>query len=175
MTRRRPRRTEPLAALAIALGLGACAADPRSGYSLTPSFERGITSVAVTPFDNQTFHTSLTADLATALTRRLQRDTPWRVTASGRAQTVIRGTIREVQIGRLTRDDAGGITQQASVRVLVDFTWTEAVGRRALVERRGLAVAESFTPAAGEPIEVGLSAAADEMASAIVAELRGSW
>ncbi len=160
---------------AAAGALAGCASDPTSGYSFSSSYDARVRRVAVEVFQNQTFHSGLESDLTTAVIRRVQSDTPWDVTGGDTAQTTLTGVIRDVQIGRLTQDTQGGITQQASVRLTVDFTWRSNVTGRELARRSGLAVTESFSPAAGEPLEVGLSAAADEMAGAILEAMRSVW
>ena len=168
------------AALVLAVGLvlawlGACASDPSRGYSFASSFDDRVQSVSVSVFENATFHPGLEADLTQALIRRVQRDTPWRVLGPSTAQTTLSGEITDVQINRITQDSEGGISQQVAVRVRADFVWRSAVTGRVLAERRGVAATETFIPAAGEPIEVGLAAAADEMAGAILEAMRSVW
>lgn len=165
--------------LAVALGLVAasfgCASDPTRGYSFSSSFDARVESIAVNVFQNETFHPGLETDVTGALIRRVQRDTPWNVTSAGTAQTTLSGTIRDVQIRRLTQDTDGGITQQAAVRVVADFEWRSNVTGRVLARQINVAVTESFIPAAGEPLEVGLSAAADELAGVILEAMRSVW
>jgi hypothetical protein len=163
-------------AIAVAsLALVGCSSDPTTGYSFSSSYDDRVQSVAVQVFQNETFHPGLESDLTTAIIRRVQRDTPWDVTSSGSAQTALTGTIRDVQIRRLTQDTGGGITQQAAVRLTVDFTWRSNVTGRELARRTNLVVVESFLPAAGEPLDVGLSSATDEMAGAILEAMRSVW
>lgn len=151
-----------------------CSSDPTKGYSTSSSFDRSVRTIAVTVFENETFHPGVEADLATALIRRVQRDTPWRVTEAATAETTLRGVIRQVEIRRLTQDTAGGITQQAAVRVVADFEWRAGTGR-VLARRVGVSATESFMPAAGEPLEVGLSAAVEELAGVILEAMRSGW
>lgn len=170
------RRIASLAVVvACSLGLAGCSSDPSTGYSFASSYDDRVQSIAVEVFQNNTFHPGLESDLTSALIRRVQLDTPWAVTSSESAQTVLTGTIRDVQIRRLTQDTQGGITQQAAVRLTVDFTWRSNVTGRELARRGNLAVTESFLPAAGEPLDVGLSAAAEEMAAAILEAMRSVW
>lgn len=162
------------AALALA-SMAGCATNPSEGYSFSSSFDERVQSVSVSVFENGTFHPGLESDVAAALIRRIQRDTPWDVTGPGTAQSTITGVIRDVQIRRLSQDTQGGITQQAAVRIVADFEWRSTVTGRVLARRVNLAVTESFIPAAGEPLDVGLSAAADELASAILDAMRSVW
>lgn len=162
-------------ALGFAVVACGCASDPTRGYSFASSYDARVESISVGVFRNETFHPGLEADLAGALIRRVQRDTTWAVTGSDTAQTTLTGTIRDVQIRRLAQDNEGGITQQAAVRVVADFEWRSNVTGRVLARQINVSVTESFIPAAGEPLEVGLSAAADELAGVILEAMRSVW
>ncbi|MFI4882474.1 MAG: LPS assembly lipoprotein LptE [Phycisphaerales bacterium JB064] len=162
-------------ALGLMITLAGCASDPRQGYSFESSYDQRVETISVNVFENETYHPGIEADLTAALIKRVQRDTPWKVVNPASAQTTLTGTIKDVQIRRLTQDSAGGITQQAAVRVLADFEWRSTITGRVLARQINVAVTESFTPAAGEPIEVGLSAATDELAGAILEAMRSVW
>ncbi len=169
------RRCVAVLALGVtALGVG-CASDPSQGYSFATSYDQRVRSISVSVFENETFHPGIEADLGAALIRRVQRDTPWRVLNPSTAQTVLEGSITDLQINRVTQDTDGGISQQVALRMRADFVWRSAVTGRVLAERRGLAITETFIPAAGEPIELGLSAATEEMADAILEAMRSVW
>lgn len=161
--------------LGLALVASGCASDPTQGYSFSSSYDERVRSVAIHVFQNETFHPGLESDVTAALIRRVQRDTPWDVTGADTAQTTVTGTIRDVQIRRLSQDNDGGITQQAAVRVVAEFEWRSNVTGRILARQINVAVTESFIPAAGEPLEVGLSAAADELAGVILEAMRSVW
>jgi len=162
-------------ALGLALAASSCATDPSQGYSFSSSYGERVRSISVSVFRNETFHLGLETDVTGALIRRVQRDTPWNITGADTAQTTVTGTIRDVQIRRLSQDNEGGITQQAAVRVVADFEWQSNVTGRVLARQINVAVTESFIPAAGEPLEVGLSAAADELAGVILEAMRSVW
>jgi hypothetical protein len=164
-----------LLAGALALVLAGCASDPSRGYSFSSSYDDRVGSIAVNVFQNETFHPGLETDVTGALIRRVQRDTPWMVTGADTAQTVLTGTIRDVQIRRLTQDTEGGISQQVAVRVVADFEWRSTVTGRVLARQINVSATESFIPAAGEPLEVGLSAAAEELAGVILESMRSVW
>ncbi len=161
--------------LAFAAISAGCASDPTQGYSFSSSYDDRVSSIAVNVFLNETFHPGLESDVTGALIRRVQRDTPWMVTGADTAQTILTGTIRDVQIRRLAQDSEGGISQQVAVRVVADFEWRSNVTGRVLARQINVAVTESFIPAAGEPIEVGLSAAAEELAGVILEAMRSVW
>ncbi|MEO1009248.1 MAG: LptE family protein [Planctomycetota bacterium] len=176
MSRADPRTLLAACAILVVCVLPAgCARDPLGGYSFASSFDERIESISVAVFGNETFFPGVESDLTRSLIRTLQRDTPWQVTSTQTAQTRLSGTIRSLDIDRLARDDEAGITQQAAVTITVDFEWIDAATGRTLVQRRGLRVTESFVPDSTEPIDIGLTAAAEEAADAIVAALRSGW
>ena len=164
-----------LLAILVTMLFAGCSSDPRQGYSFASAYDRRVESISVEVFENATFHPGIEADLTAALIKRVQTDTPWNMVSPSTAQTTLTGTIRDVQIRRITQDTSGGITQQAAVRVIADFEWRSNVTGRVLARQANVAVTETFLPAAGEPIDIGLSAAMDELAGAILEAMRSVW
>lgn len=154
-----------------------CASEPSRGYSFGSSHPAGIRSIAVAIFENQTFTTGVEADLADALSKELQRATPYAVVTSGRAETVLTGTITEARLHQLTPSRRTGLSEEVAVDLIVSFEWVDARTGRPLVRRTGFRAVETFVPAppSGERLELGRHAAVQEMARAIVAELRSTW
>jgi hypothetical protein len=159
-----------LALLAGALMAG-CAA---GSYSFTSSYPTDISTVAVEIFRNDTFEAGLEAELAEALTKEVQRVTPWAVTSDERAQARLAGEIRRVELRPLTQRRGTGLTQEIAYRITVDFRFEEARSGTARVVRRNFTGQETFVPARGaqERIGAGRSHAVHRLAQEIVAELR---
>ncbi|USN99512.1 MAG: LptE family protein [Phycisphaeraceae bacterium] len=172
-----------VATLAIAplLALPGCASDPHKGYVLGSTYDKGVRTIAVPIFDNTTYTPGLEQTLTEALVKRLQTDTPWRIADRDAADTVLTGVIDDARLDVLTRTPATGLVQEQVLTLRVSFTWRDNRTGDVRVRRERFSVASSFTPArgaAGEPgerIEVGQRAAIDEMARAIVAELRADF
>src|SRR5690606_19408184 len=90
---------------AMLVGCGA------GGYTFTSSYATDVSTVAVEIFRNDTFEPGLEAELAEALTKEVQRVTPWAVTSAERAQTRLAGEIRRVELRPLTQRRGTGLTQ----------------------------------------------------------------
>lgn len=168
------------AALAAALvcGSAGCSSDPTRGYSFRSTYGENVRTVAIPVWDNQSFAYGLEVHLTDALIKEIQRTTPWVVTsADNAAQTTLTGAITDATLRQLTTSSATGLVQEMAVEVVVDFEWRDARSGRVLVSRRNFRAMESFVPArpTSERLELGQHAAVQEIARAIVAELRSNW
>lgn len=164
-------------ALVAACGIASCGTDATRGYAFSSTRQSEVRSIAVPIFNNTTFTRGVEFDLTDALVKEIQRTTPWIVTRSDAAQTVLSGTITGSDLRPLTFVRREGYVQEMAVRFTVDFEWRDMRTGRLLVSRRGLTAAETFVPArpAGERIELGEHAAVAELARIIVAEMRTDW
>lgn len=175
------RRTASFAAagclLALLMGAGGSGCAGGSGYSFTSTWPTDISAVAVEVFRNDTFEPGLEAELAEALTKEVQRTTPWAVTNPERAQAKLTGEIRRVELRPLAQQRGTGLTQELAYRITVDFRLEDARSGEARVVRRSFTGQETFVPVrgAGERIGAGRSHAIHRLAQEMVAELRGDF
>jgi hypothetical protein len=166
---------------AAGLPLAGCASDPHKGYVLGSTYDQGVRTVAVPIFDNTTFTPGLEQMLTEAIVKEIQASTPWRITGRDRADTVLTGVIDMAELGLLTRTRGTGFVQEQTLTLRVNFSWRDNRSGEVRVERERFAAASSFIPArgiageAGERIEIGQREAVEELARAIVAELRAEF
>lgn len=146
------------------------------GYTFNSSRSQPVRTVSVPMFDNQTYYHGLEAELTDAVIKEIQRRTPWVVTSASSAETTLTGTITSVGLRTLTISAKTGLVQEQAVEMTLEFAWRDASGN-ILVARKNFKSLESFVPERGtnERIELGEHAAVQEMAHAIVAELRSAW
>ncbi|MGD9692730.1 MAG: LPS assembly lipoprotein LptE [Phycisphaerales bacterium] len=170
-------RRRTLLALLCLAPLTACASDPKSGYAWSSSFDTSIHSVAAPMWENETFHHGLEARITESLVKEIQRATPWRVVPVGEADTTLTGTLRRVEIRRLSTARVSGLAEELSVELTIDYTWKNGRTGKTLAARKGMRVVESFVPAlgVGERVEIGETAAVDAAARAVVASMRSGW
>lgn len=154
-----------------------CASDPSRGYSFNSTFSSSIRSVHVPIFHNDTFARGVEIELADAVAKEIQRTTPWRVVGRDAADAVLSGAVTQSRLRTLTTDRVTGLSQEVAVLLTVDFDFRDTRSGQNLASRRGFTAAETFTPAGGigERLEVGEQATVQELAQAIVAELRSNW
>jgi hypothetical protein len=154
-----------------------CSADPRRGYSFTPTHDTSIDTVSVPMFRNNTFTHGLEVHLTDAIVKELQRTTRWRVVGQGSAQAVLSGVITASELRPLSVQRQTGLTQELGVTLTVDFVLRDSRTGAAVVERRDFSATESavVSEAVAERQETAEDAAVQELARAIVAELRTNW
>jgi uncharacterized lipoprotein YmbA len=175
------RRLQPaagLAAAALALAaMAGCSADPTRGYAFGSTHDSAVRTISVPIFSNATYASGLEVRLTEALITEIQRATPWRVVGSGHAATTLSGSIDQIEMQRLTARRGTGLIQEQALQVTVSFDWVDNRTGETTVSRRNFVATASFVPhrGVGEPIEVAESAAVDELARDIVAELRSDW
>ena len=166
-----------VAGVVALMALVGCSADPGAGYSFGSSYDTSVKTVSVPIFANETFETGLETELTEAIIKRIQRDTPWKVTTTEGAETRLTGSITEAALHAVSRARGTGLVQELTYEITVDFDWRDNRSGESLVERRKFTGVGAFVPAlgSGERVEVGRREAIEELAHDIVAELRSDW
>ncbi len=165
-------------AAAIPIGFAGCASDPTAGYSMQETFREDIRTIAVPIFTNTTFYRDVQYELADALIKQIESQTPWKVVGSqGKADTLLRGTITDVSIRRLSKSPTTGLAEEDTLTITVNFEWRDQRTGETLVERRAFAGSGLFVPTitSNEPIELGRAAAVQVLANDIVGSMRTTW
>ena len=162
----------------LALGcLVACSADGTSGYTFASTYDTSVQSVAVPVFDNATMIPGLDSMLSEAVAKEIQRSTPWRVAAPASADTELTATITNADYQTLSVRRGTGLTEEQAFRITVSFAWRDARTGRTRVARSEFSAAGTSIQArpTNERVEVGQREAIEELARAIVRELRTGW
>ncbi len=168
-------------AMVLFAGLGcvltACSADPRRGYAFAEPYDASVRTVGVPIFANHTFARGTEIALTEAIVKQIQQQTPWRVVAPDRADTVIEGTITDAELGLLSNDPRTGLVEEQTYRLTVRYAWRDNRTGETRVARENFSATGVFAPArgAGERIESGQRDAIDELARDIVATMRSAW
>lgn len=154
-----------------------CAADPREGYAFNAAYPTDIATVRVPVFENHTFAHGVEAQLTEAVAKELTRVTPYAITTSLDADTVLTGVITDVQMRPLSRDSDTGYVQEVAVRITIDFDWRDTRSGRVLVSRRQFSGVDTFVPTARsrETIERGQTATVNRLAGDLVRSLQSGW
>ena len=148
-----------------------------AGYQAGGGYQGDIRTASVNMFANQTYEIGLEAQLNEAITKEIQRATPWRVVSSGVADAVLTGSITESRLESISVDSATGLTEELGVRITVSFEWRDQRSGRPLVQREQFSAMGTFVPAQGigQRIETGRRGAVQELARDIVDLLRSDW
>jgi hypothetical protein len=168
------------AAALVATGsiiIAGCATDPGQGYSFNSTFRGDVSSVSIPVFVNNTFYPGIEVQLTEAIVSEMRRTSPYAVTNSADAQTIITGTITSVDRQSLTTGRGTGMAEDIALKITVDFEWKDQRSGKILTARRNFSASRSFIPASGvgETVAVGQAAAIQQLSRDLVAELRSGW
>ncbi|MEZ6193338.1 MAG: LptE family protein [Phycisphaerales bacterium] len=147
------------------------------GYSSKELFPTEVHTVAVPIFENRTFYRGVEFELAEAVVKQVESRTPYKVVAPGTAQTILEGTITEIEQTQLSRRRPGGLPQEMEVTITVDFVWKDLGKGGVIKDRRGFQAVGRYIPTAGigEPFETGQHDAVERLARDIVSTMRSDW
>ena len=176
MRRRVHLRRLPAVALLVGLAAG-CASDPTEGYSAQAAFPSQVSTVAVPIFTNETFTRDVEFELTDAVIKEIQARTPYRISSTATADSILLGRIRSVRLNQISASPKTGLGEEVIVSVSIDFQWKDLRTDASLVERESFAGHGLFVPSrpSGERIELGQFSAVQELARDIVAEMRSAW
>lgn len=172
---------KPLVLLALgatSIGVAAgCSSDPASGYSFASTYNESVRTVAVPIFENETMFPGLERQLSEAVAKEIQRATPWRVAARASSDTELTASVTDAEFRTLSTTRGTGLSEEQAFRITVRFNWRDSRTGETLVARRQFSASGTSIQArpTNERIEVGQREAIEELAKAIVRELRSDW
>lgn len=157
--------------LALSAGQVGC------GYASKELFPEDYHTVTVPIFENRTFYRGVEFELAEAMVKQIESRTPYKVVAPGMAQTILEGTITDIEQNQLSRRRPGGLPQEIELTVTVDFVWKDLGKGGVIKDRRGFQAVGRHIPSSGigEPFEVAQHDAVERLARDIVSTMRTDW
>jgi len=167
-------------------GMAGCASDPAAGYTTRSLYPEDVRSVAVPIWTRgrDVYRRELEMRLTEAIIKRLELDTPYKVTRRSRADTELRGTIDNFSQRVLAFHPDTGAPQETEITLTVSFTWTDLRSGKVLVERTGFRQASTYFPpqpsprfrrAPEEDPFQGSEDALNKLAQRIVEQLESEW
>ena len=125
----------------------------------------------------QEYRRDIEIRLTEAVVKRIESDTPYKVTDKARADTVLKGTLGPVEQRVLSFDPHTGLAREIQIRLIVDFTWTDLRTGEVRLRKRGFRVASEYIPPApfAEDFFLGSESAIDRIAQRIVEQLANPW
>ncbi len=174
---RRPRATSTLTVTLASALLAGCAADPTKGWSTTSVWSDDIRTVSVGLFANATTNRDFEFEFADALIKEIEARTPYKVTAPGRADTIVTGRIQRVEHTQLSKSTLTGLSEEVTVSVTIDLSWTDLRTGETLLELESFTANSLFVPSnpTREPIELGEFGVAQRLAHDVVTEMQTDW
>ncbi len=172
-------RTVPVLAAAVACLAAGCSDDPTAGYTLQSQYVQGIETVAVPIFHRgrEVYRRGLEMKLTEAVIKRVELDTPYKVVAKSRADTLLTGTIDRVSQRVLSYNPDTGRPREMEVALSVTVTWTDLRSGDVIARRTGLRQAATYIPPSpfGEEFFHGSTDAIDRLAVRIVQQMQAPW
>ena len=160
----------------FALTIPACqSTDPRLGYTSRSLFDESIKSVQVNIFSTKEFRRGLEFELAEALVKRIEADTPYKVLKGPQADTVLDGQLVAVRQAVLANLYGSGLPAEKQQQMVVNFTWKDRRSGRILAQGKDVRVVAEYNPPVGETFYTGQQELMDKMARKIVDHMRQNW
>lgn len=161
----------------MTVAAGGCSADPREGWSSASAWPTSYRTVAVPVFGNRTFARELDTQLTEALVKQIEATTPYKVVGQGTADTMLRGTITDVQLREISKSVITGLGEEVALRVTLDYEWLDMRTGEPLVARDGYVGTAIFIPSrpTQEPLELAGFEVVQQLAREIVDSLQGDW
>jgi hypothetical protein len=162
---------------AAAVLAAACSGDPTRGYAWGPTYRPDVSTVAVEILSNETFERGAELALADALVKEIESRTPYTVTSSRRADTILTGRIRAVDRTQLSKSPLTGLSEEVALSVTIDLQWRDLRTGKPILDLESFTGQGLFVPSrpTGEPIELGRFAAVQKLARDIVDRMQAEW
>jgi hypothetical protein len=167
-----------IALASAALLATACDTTPAAGgYEMRSRYPAGYRTIAVTLFRNDTYDRPLNGQLTEALIKEVQATTPYHLASDARADTLLRGTVRNRRLQELSKSRSTGLSEEMLYEVTVDWEWIDQRTGKVIVARNGFSASALFVPSrpSSEPTEIGRFAVVQNLATDIVANMQGNW
>ncbi len=154
-----------------------CASDSSSGYASGALYSKKYRTVAVPIFKNSSPDRAIPFQLEDALVKEFESTTPYKITAEGRADTILRGTISSVDLSMLSQSLGTGLTEEMALKVTVNFEWIDMKTGKPIISRADFQSSAVFVASLpnNQPIDLARFAVAQQLARDIVASLQGEW
>ncbi len=146
-----------------------------SGYHWSSLYRPGVKTVAVPIFTTNDFSRGVEFGLTKAVINQLEANTPYKVVAREKADTILEGEIMQVNVNTVSRDINSALPQEQVVNIVINFVWKDIRNGKILCERRSFQAASTVYPTLGEDRWVGRQNATERLALSLVQELQADW
>lgn len=120
------------------------------GYTTRELYPAQYTTVAVPNFENRTFDREIEFEIREALIKEIEQRTPYKVVRTpGAADTLLEGTLVDVQRSSISRQQGTGLPQEVEVTLVVNFVWRDLRSGEDLKGFQGFAASGQYVPVGG--------------------------
>jgi outer membrane lipopolysaccharide assembly protein LptE/RlpB len=159
------------AAVAVLSGCG--------GYTLESPYRQGIATVAVDMFGRgkDVYRREVETRATEAIVKRIEQDTPYKVTVKARADTYLTGTIETIEQRILSFDPDTGNARELELTLTVSFAWTDLRNGKTLAETKDLRVSGTYVreEPLTEDFYQGSENVVNRLAERVVEAMEAEW
>ena len=164
-----------LAAMAVlAVGLAGC-----GPYTMKNQYRTGIKTVFVEMWTRgpNVYRRGLEMRLTEAIQKRVELDTPYKVTSKDRADTQLSGKILRISQRVLSKDPDTGLPRELEATFQLAFTWKDLRTGKILVEHTNFRTAGTYVThePVGEDFFHGSEDVINRLARRIVETMEAEW
>ncbi len=167
------------APMLLAAILSGCNTDPRRGYSLSSQYRPGVRSVAVQIFTRgpDVYRREVEFRLTEAVIKRIELDTPYKVTSKSRADTILTGRIDSIYQRTMSTHPDTEQPNEQEIIITASITWSDLRSGKKILEDKKLRAAGIYIPAGrfDEDFFDGSEAAINRLAKRIVEQMEADW
>ena len=115
--------------------------------------------------------------LTDAVIKEIQSRTQYRILSEQYADTLLTGTIKNVDMQMISQSRKTGLDNEMLVKIVLDFEWLNLTQGGRIVGRNNFASSAVFIPSrpSSEPFEMGEFAVVQQLATDIVDQMQASW
>ncbi|MDR4499490.1 MAG: LPS assembly lipoprotein LptE [Candidatus Scalindua sp.] len=144
------------------------------GYSTKSLIIRDVETIYVPVFENNTFRRDLEFDLTKAVKDEVLSKTSLRIVKKDDADTVLYGTINNLNEAILTQNTGDNIVEN-QITLFVDFKLIDMRTGKTLVERKDISQLAEYVIARGETLDSAYEEGVTDMAETIVNLIEEKW
>ncbi len=165
--------------LALATIGSGCAADPTAGYTTASQYRSDIKTIAVPIWSRgrDIYRRELETRLTEAIVKRIELDTPFKVTTKARADTQLRGSIDKVKQKVLSTSSKSGLARELEITFTVSFAWEDLRTGQIITEKEKFEVSATYLPEEpqNENFFIGSDELINRLARRVVEQLEQPW
>jgi len=126
-------------------------------------------------FQSKEFRRELEFRLTESIVKRIEMDTPYRISGKRGADAVLTGEILQVENRTLGDDFRTDLPREIGSSVVVRYRLTDMRTGEILVDRPRFVFQASYIPQVGETFTTGMTRAMDGLAEVIVESMENNW
>ncbi|MBN1941973.1 MAG: hypothetical protein JW849_01650 [Phycisphaerae bacterium] len=164
--------------LLVALACGLIGCEPM-GYTARNAYRKNIRTVAVPIWTRgkDIYRREVEIRLTEAIAKRVELDTPYKITNRQKADTLLTGTIDKIEQATTSFNPDTGVPREIAVTFHVSFQWEDLRSGAILVKKEDFPVSAVYLPTApfNEDFFLGSEDLMERLARRIVETMEADW